>query len=133
MHRGSCDCGTVHYQLDGDIPGFLHCHCRTCRKIHGTAYGSSAVVPRDEFTVTAGERAITAYESAPGKKRCFCRHCGSHLFATMEARPKDVVLRIGTLDDDPGGRPEGHIWVSDKAPWYEITDGLPQYEGWRDG
>ena len=133
MHRGSCHCGTVHYEIDGDIRGLVHCHCHTCRKINGTTYGTSAVVARNRFTVTAGEEDLTAYLSSPGKTRNFCRRCGSHVFAIEEALPDGVILRIGTLDGDPGARPEGHIWVSHKAPWYEITDGLPQYAEWRSG
>jgi hypothetical protein len=36
-------------------------------------------------------------------------------------------LPLGTLDDDPGVRPSAHVWVSSKAPWWEITDDLPQH------
>ena len=39
-----------------------------------------------------------------------------------------MVLRVGTIDGDPGARPTRHIWVSQKAPWYEILDDLPQLE-----
>jgi hypothetical protein len=33
----------------------------------------------------------------------------------------------GPLDEDPGVRPAAHTFVAHKAPWYEITDDLPQY------
>jgi hypothetical protein len=33
---------------------------------------------------------------------------------------------MGTLDEDPGVRPSLHIWVGSKAPWFEITDDVPQ-------
>jgi hypothetical protein len=35
---------------------------------------------------------------------------------------------LPTLDDDPGIRPERHIYVGSKAPWFEITDDLPQHD-----
>jgi hypothetical protein len=35
---------------------------------------------------------------------------------------------MGGLDDPPPMRPQAHIFVGSKAPWYEITDDLPQYE-----
>jgi len=35
---------------------------------------------------------------------------------------------MGTLDDDPGIKPSAHIYVGSKAPWYEITDTLPQFK-----
>jgi hypothetical protein len=36
---------------------------------------------------------------------------------------------MGTLLDDPSIRPTAHIFAGSKAPWYSITDDLPQYEG----
>jgi hypothetical protein len=37
-----------------------------------------------------------------------------------------AVVPMGALDDDPGIRPQRHIFVGSKAPWYEIADGLPR-------
>ncbi|AFP30847.1 hypothetical protein MRBBS_1910 [Marinobacter sp. BSs20148] len=34
---------------------------------------------------------------------------------------------MGTLDNDPGVRASRHVFVGSKAPWFEITDGLPQF------
>jgi hypothetical protein len=31
------------------------------------------------------------------------------------------------LDDDPGVRPIVHIHTAFKAPWFDITDTLPQF------
>jgi hypothetical protein len=28
-----------------------------------------------------------------------------------------VIVRVASLDDDPGVRPERHIWVSHNVPW----------------
>ena len=65
------------------------------------------------------------YESSPGIGWCFCRRCGSSLAASDCGAVTSVTL--GTVDGDPGVRPEKHIFVGSKAPWYEITDGLPQF------
>jgi len=35
---------------------------------------------------------------------------------------------MGSLVDEPGIRPTEHIFVNSKAPWFEITDDLPQAE-----
>ena len=37
---------------------------------------------------------------------------------------------VGTLDDYPGMTPQEHIFVGSKAPWYEISDALPQHREW---
>jgi len=39
-----------------------------------------------------------------------------------------MYLALGTVDGDPGCRPEYHIYIGSKAPWYDVTDDLAQYE-----
>ena len=126
MLTGHCHCGAVAFEVNGPILTFQHCHCETCRRIHGTVYNSSAVTERAGFNLVRGADAITEYESSPGKKRCFCSRCGSPIYSYRDAEQRYIVLRMGTVDGDPGVRPSRHIWVSHKAPWYEILDDLPQ-------
>jgi hypothetical protein len=128
MITGSCHCGAVAFELSGAVTDFEHCHCQTCRKIHGTAFGSSAVVAKEHFHIRKGEDELSEYKSSSTKIRYFCSHCGSHLFAVSSTAPDDVILRIGTLDPGHGLRPESHIYVEDKPDWYEILDDLPQYQ-----
>ena len=37
-------------------------------------------------------------------------------------------VAMGSLVDAPTIRPTEHIFVGSKAPWFEITDDLPQFE-----
>jgi hypothetical protein len=39
-----------------------------------------------------------------------------------------VHVALGSLRDEPSIRPDHHIFVGSKAPWFEITDGLEQHE-----
>jgi hypothetical protein len=39
-----------------------------------------------------------------------------------------IELPAGCLDDDPGLRPDKHIYVEAKAPWFSISDALPQLD-----
>lgn len=132
MIKGACHCGTVHVSISGPVTNFEHCHCSTCRKFHGSVYGSSALVDAADFAVTAGEDALQGYRSSPGKERFFCRRCGCHLFAKEDCSDK-IILRIGTLEDDHGLSPEGHIFVGDQVPWSTVADGLPQHAANRNG
>ena len=79
MITGSCHCQTVRFEISEEIRGFMHCHCQTCRKIHGTVYGSSALVRKTGFKVVAGADSITAYESSPGKKRSHVGNASSQV------------------------------------------------------
>jgi len=102
-----------------------------CRKSHGAAYATWAIIEPKQFKWTSGEESIAAYASSPGTERRFCRNCGSPLVVTHGGQVGEVV--VGTIDGDPGLRPREHIFVGSKATWHEITDTLPQHEGWPPG
>jgi hypothetical protein len=130
--KGSCLCGTVQYeidQLDGPIG---HCHCRTCRKSHAAAFTSTAWVNRDRFRWLKGRERLSSFESSPGKRRHFCSVCGSHMVAEREGQPQ-LILRVATLDDDPGARPVVHIWTSHGVPWLRYGEELPSHAEWPPG
>jgi hypothetical protein len=124
MLSGGCLCGAVRYEVRGPLGPIGHCHCRTCRRAHAAAFATTARVARSDFRWVAGAEVVAGFESSPGKRRFFCPRCGSHLMAAWEGAPS-VILRVGSLDDDPGARPVVHIWTSQRAPWFEITDALP--------
>jgi hypothetical protein len=122
---GSCLCGGVRYQAGPPVGPMGHCHCATCRKAHGAAFSTTVRVARAGFGWTSGEELLSSFESSPGKRRTFCRVCGSQLIAAWDHEDQ-IILRAGCIDGDPGVRPVVHIWTSDAAPWYVIADGLPQ-------
>ncbi len=127
MLNGSCLCGAVRYRVDGIIDEASHCHCSQCRKAHGAAFGSYGHVRHRDFTLLGGADAIARYQASAHATRTFCRHCGSTLQWIPTRDAGHFALALGTLDDDPGARPARHIFVGSKAPWYTITDDLPQF------
>ena len=124
--KGSCLCKTVVYEADSLAGPIGHCHCNTCRKAHSAAFATTARVDRSSFRWLAGKEAIGSFESTPGKLRHFCTRCGSHLVAEWKAQP-EVILRVATLDDDPGSRPVGNIWVSHDVPWLVHGPEIPSF------
>jgi hypothetical protein len=64
-----------------------------------------------------------------GRVKAFCSVCGSSLFGADWPEGDEVAIRLGSLDGDPGLRPEFHAFVASRAPWDEIPDdGLPRYD-----
>ena len=113
MISGSCLCGKVKYEISGEVGDIVHCHCQTCRKAHGSAFSSVAAVNDNEFCLT-GADSLGCFESSPGKKRYFCSNCGTQVYAKRDGT-RHIVLRLGSLDDDPKSMEKNHIWVSQKA------------------
>jgi ADP-ribosyl-[dinitrogen reductase] hydrolase len=127
--RGSCLCGQVRYEVSQLDSPIRHCSCRTCRKAHAAAYNTSASARQEHFRWLAGADRLTAYESSAGKHRYFCSRCGTQVIA-QHVGSDTVILRMATLDDDPGQRPQGHIWMSHAVPWLDDGPGVPRHAEW---
>ena len=126
--HGGCLCGGVRYEISGNLGQAENCHCSMCRKNSGSAFIPAAQVASKDFKWTKGENLLASYASSPGGKRMFCKKCGSPLAGSNEAMKEVLFLYMGSLDEDPGIRPEVHIFVGSKAPWFQITDELPQFK-----
>ncbi len=127
---GSCHCGRIKFESTGPVLRFVYCHCDDCRKTSGCAASPAIIAPASSFKLLTGEEHLAAYESSPGKERCFCRHCGSPVVGRSTVKPDIVVIRAGSLDGKVDIRPEMHIFVGVNPEWHTIGDSLPQYEGW---
>jgi hypothetical protein len=126
--RGGCLCGGIRYEIEGAIEAPEHCHCGMCRKAHGAAFSTNAVVASASLTVLDMTGLLTEYESSPDRRKCFCSRCGSQLFIRRSNRPDITVVTLGTLDDDPVSRPSRHVFTQSKAPWYDIDGVLPRFQ-----
>jgi len=131
---GGCLCGRVRYQITGPLLGADHCHCSMCRRQHGAAFATYADFAPGAFSWIAGEELVKVYETPAGSGWCFCSQCGSSLAGTEQGRITSVTL--GTVEGDPGIRPQSHIFAGSGAQWHEIGDDLPQFEerppdGWK--
>jgi hypothetical protein len=129
---GSCQCGTLRYEIDGKPRFMYRCYCGKCRAASGAAFAANVIVDADRFRITAGHDRLAAWESSPRKLRHFCSNCGSPIYSQGESTRHIVSVRSGTLKEDPGVRVAYHAFVASKAPWVEITDGLPQFPDWPD-
>lgn len=127
-HSGSCLCGGVQYEIHGELTDVLNCHCSMCRKLHASAFRTRAKVRAADWSTVRGADLIRFYESSPGEHKGFCSVCGSSLFTRFDAAPDVYGFPLGTLDTDPEVKPTRHIFVANKAPWFDITDDLPQFD-----
>jgi|SRR5687767_15105906 hypothetical protein len=129
--RGSCLCGSIEYEA-AVVGPIAHCHCRTCRKAHAAAFASTARVDRGHFRWLKGEEQLSSFESSPGKQRYFCSRCGSHLVAER-AGQAHLILRVATLNEDPGTRPSMHIWRSHDVSWLLDQGDTSSHDEWPPG
>lgn len=128
MHKGSCLCGAVHYEVSSRIDTLLLCHCSRCRKANGSAFAANAPVPTADFRIIEGEAHLKSFRTQEGVQRLFCSGCGAPIISKRESMPDIVRLRVGTLDTPLDITPTAHIFTASKAEWLCIDDSIPQYE-----
>src|SRR5262249_520942 len=123
MHRGSCLCGAVSFEVAGELPPPDACHCTQCRKHSGHIFVSTDV-PRAAVTIH-GAANVTWFRSSEKVRRGFCSTCGSALF--WDPIERDIfAIAMGAFDKPTGTRLKIHVHVADKGDYYDITDDLPQ-------
>jgi len=127
---GGCLCGAVRYEVTGPFRRAGHCHCSRCRKHSGAGALTQGRVARRHFALLSGEARIRVFRPAPGAAvKAFCADCGSSLFGGTWPDGPEVSIRFGSLDGDPGIRPQCRTFVESKAVWDRITDDLPRHPG----
>ncbi len=123
---GRCLCGQVEYRVADAFAYALNCHCSNCRRATGSAFKAFAGIERSRLTVTRGASDLMIFGEALAHD-ARCRACGSLLYSVVREGAY-VHLTLGTLTDAPTIRPSAHIFVGSKAPWFSITDSLPQHQ-----
>jgi hypothetical protein len=119
---GSCLCGGVRYEVTGPFLRANSCHCSRCRKHTGAAASAQGRVP-------AGAELIKVFRPPGGMAKAFCGECGSSLFGGDWPEGEEVSIRLGTLDDEPGIRPQFHDFVADAPAWLPVPeDGLERFD-----
>lgn len=125
---GGCLCGGVRYKVDGLLSDAGACHCSQCRRTTGNYFVAASCI--QSALTFENDDTLAWYDSSPQARRGFCSRCGSSLF--WEGRERDEIdILAGSLDAPTGLTMTDHIFVADKGDYYEIADGLPQYEQWR--
>ena len=130
VHKGSCLCGSVKYEISGELGDFGYCHCKSCQKASGTAHAANSPVERQAFCLVTGAEVLREFESSPGKLRAFCSRCGSPIYAYLVSNKDVLRIRLGTLDTPFDKTPRAHTFVSESAQWAFIVDEIPQFPTW---
>lgn len=126
---GSCLCGSIAYEIEGEMLQFNHCHCERCRKASGTGHASNIILKPSSVRWTAGEDLLRLYTLPEAKRFAnnFCSECGSSM-PRLTPDGTIAVVPAGTLDNDPGVRPERRIFQDSRADWSCAAGDLPGFE-----
>jgi hypothetical protein len=130
MLTGGCRCGAVRYQAAVEEPT-RHglCHCEDCRRSAGAPAVAWIAVPKESFSVTAGEP--VRWDGAGGAERYFCGTCGTGLYYLNEAvLPGIADVQSATLDDADAWTPSVQIQCAERLGYMAKLGELPEFERW---
>lgn len=115
-HVGSCLCGAVSFEVEGDFANFYLCHCRHCQKDTGSAHAANLFSQSAKLMWRSGEDALTAF-TFPGTRhnKSFCKLFGSAMPSVQITGL--LVVPAGCLDTEVPIPPTAHIFYASKASW----------------
>ena len=121
---GSCLCNAVTFRITGPLRPVIACHCQQCRKTSGHHVAATSAA-REAVEITG---TVQWYQSSERAQRGFCPVCGSNLF--WDGPGDNLSIFAGPLDGPTGLEIAGHIYCADKGDYYDITDDVPQADGY---
>ena len=98
QYQGSCQCGKVAFEVEGEINEAYSCNCSRCARLGGLLW----FAPREKFTLLRGEDDLTTFKFNKNViEHRFCRHCGIQSFALGQdpRGNKMAAINIRCLDD----------------------------------
>ena len=109
---GSCLCGSVKYQLEGEFESFYLCHCRYCQKDTGSAHAANLFTTKSKFSWLRGKDLVKTYQLTNSRHvKSFCQNCGSAV-PTVQKEDQLLVVPAGSLDGPVDIKPNGHLFIS---------------------
>lgn len=127
-HEGSCLCGQVKYEVEGNFESFFLCHCKHCQKDTGSAHAANLFSSSAKLNwVTKTDNIKTFNLPATKHTRSFCGQCGSAV-PSLQMEGKLLVVPAGSLDTMIEISPTAHIFCASKASWEDKLGHTKKFE-----
>ena len=127
-HFGSCLCGQVRFEIEGDFASFFLCHCEYCRKDTGSAHAANLFSSTASLKWLSGREQVREFNlPATRHAKSFCSVCGAAM-PGQQAGGTLLVVPAGSLDSGIPIRPNAHIFVASRAGWDVDLQMLPSFD-----
>jgi hypothetical protein len=126
---GKCFCGKIQFEVALPVKSVVNCHCTMCHRLGGADYTTWVSVSSETLTITQGQEHLSEFHITPQSTQRFCTVCGTRVTTVSHIYPGIVGLLRGIIEGDIQRSASGNYFVSDKAHWAKICNGLPDYGG----
>jgi hypothetical protein len=113
IYSGSCLCGQVHFEAAGKPKRIGLCHCKTCRKVSGSAFNFFAVYPREAVKIIG---VVSERETPAEARRYRCRYCGAPVYE-IDQDSSEIELPVGAFDRIDLFEPSYETWTTRRERW----------------
>jgi hypothetical protein len=114
---GRCLCGSVSFDVTGELRDVVDCHCHRCRRFTGHHMAATGAAAADVRIADADGR--LTWFGVDGAEYGFCGACGSSLFWRGDSTPDRLSICAGTLEPPTGLRTVEAWWVVDASDYHE--------------
>ena len=127
VRKAVCCCGACSIEVEGEPTLNGICHCSSCRKRTGSAFGWSAYFPDDQVIAKSGEMRAHARSGDMGYNRFFCANCGTTLYwKSFGFLPDQTGVAGACFTDDPIPAPNFSAQDRDRCVWLGLPDDWPR-------
>jgi len=94
-HQGSCHCGRVTFEFEGDVGIAIECNCSICRRKGALWHGTDNA----RFRLLTGESDLGVYRfGTQTASHYFCTTCGVSPFSHPRIAPAAWVVNLRCVD-----------------------------------
>ena len=130
IHEGGCHCGAVRFRTTNEPMRKAACHCRSCQRRTGSAFGMGAYFNEGDVELRGELRTYQHRSDESGRwlRMQFCPKCGSTVTWTLELYPGLRALAVGSFDDPDWLAVSRHVWTRSKHEWFTCPPGAEIFE-----
>jgi hypothetical protein len=132
--EAACSCGQLRLTAEGDPFAISICHCLSCQRRTGSAFGMQAGFKSEQVSVDGRYSDYSRISDESDRKEHvfhFCPDCGSTVFYTEPTEPDLAVVMIGAFADPTFPPPRESGYDSRRHHWVELPDSIqPRAELW---
>ena len=125
MKHAQCSCGRLRATCAGEPRLVSICHCDSCRRRTGSAFGIAAFYSREAVAVSGESRAFTRDSDAGHPVTFhFCPHCGASVWWEPSRKPDTIAIGAGAFADPALPMPAQSVADARRYPWIEFPEAM---------
>lgn len=114
-----CCCGDSSISVEGEPALNAICHCASCKRRTGSAFGWSTYFP--DAAVAAKTGVVLTYAKSGDYERYFCARCGTTLYwKSQNFMPAFTGVAGGCFAEQPLPDPQFSAQDADRCAWVTL-------------